>query len=385
MPNIKYLPFALPDIDDNEINAVVNCMKSGWVTTGPMAKQFEEDFKNYIGKDLEAVSINSASMGILLALEALGFKEGDEVIIPTYTFSSTGMMAVHIGVKPVLCDIDHKTLNIDPTQIEKLITPKTKAIMPVHFAGLACDMDAIHQIAKKHKLFVAEDAAHSLPTRYKGKLIGDHTSDATIYSFYATKTITTGEGGMIITKNPEVAKRCRTMRLHGISRDVFDRYTAKGSKWFYEIIAQGHKCNLTDIAASIGIEQLKKCNKFHKRRLEIAQKYLEAFKDLPLILPPYVGDIKDHAWHLFVIRLQDSLQMTREDFIAQMDQEGIGCSVHFIPLHLHPYWQEKLKVKKGDFPNAEKVFDKAVSLPLYTKMSDDDVERVIKSVRKILC
>ncbi len=385
MSNIQYLPFALPDIDDNEINAVVNCMKSGWVTTGPMAKQFEDNFKNYIGTNLEAVSVNSASMGILLALEALGLKEGDEVIIPTYTFSATGMMAVHIGVKPVLCDIDPKTLNIDPTQIEKLITPKTKAIMPVHFAGLACDMDAINQIAKKHKLFVVEDAAHSLPTRYKDTIIGDHTSDATIYSFYATKTITTGEGGMIITKHPELAKRCRTMRLHGISRDVFDRYTAKGSKWFYEIIAQGHKCNLTDIAASIGIEQLKKCNKFHARRLEIAQKYLEAFKDLPIMLPTYVGDIKDHAWHLFVVRLQDSLQMTREDFIAQMDQEGIGCSVHFIPLHLHPYWQEKLQVKKGDFPNAEKVFDKAVSLPLYTKMSDDDVERVIKSVRKILC
>ncbi len=385
MSNAQYLPFALPDIDDNEINAVVNCMKSGWVTTGPMAKKFEEDFANYIGKNLQAVAINSASMGILLTLEALGVKEGDEVIIPTYTFSSTGMMPVHIGITPVLCDIDPNTLNIDPSQIEKLITPKTKAIMPVHFAGLACDMDAIHKIAKKHNLFVVEDAAHSLPTHYNGQLIGDHTSDATIYSFYATKTITTGEGGMIVTSNETIAKRCRTMRLHGISRDVFDRYTAKGSKWFYEITAQGHKCNMTDIAASIGIEQLKKCNKFHQRRLSIAKKYIEAFKDLPLILPPYTENIEDHAWHLFVLRMDDNCKFTREEFISAMDQEGIGCSVHFIPLHLHPYWQEKLKVKKGDFPNAEKAFEKAVSIPLYTKMSDADVDRVITAVRKILC
>jgi dTDP-4-amino-4,6-dideoxygalactose transaminase len=385
MTQLKHLPFALPDIGDEEIQAVVSCMKSGWVTTGPNAKKFEEDFSNYLGNDLHSVAVNSASMGILLTLEAMGIGAGDEVIIPTYTFSATGMMTLHTGAKVVLCDVDPNTFNIDVTKIEALITPKTKLIMPVHFAGQACDMDAIHTIAKKHNLRVAEDAAHALPTHYKGKKIGNHTSDATIYSFYATKTITTGEGGMIVTSNEEIAKRCRIMRLHGISRDVFDRYTAKGSKWYYEIVAPGHKCNLTDIAASIGIEQLKKADVFHQKRLAIANRYLEAFKDLPIDLPVYNCDIKDHAWHLFVIKMNDQSGMTRDEFIAKMDEKGIGCSVHFIPLHLHPFWQKELNVERGDFPNSEKAFDNVVSLPIYTKMSEADIQNVIQSVRDILC
>lgn len=379
-----FIPFALPEIGDEEINAVVNCLKSGWFTTGPVVKQFEEDFSKYIGDEsLESISLNSATMGLMLALEALGVKSGDEVIVPTYTFSATAMTSVYLGAKPVFCDVDPNTLNIDPSKIESLITNKTKAIVPVHFAGLSCDMDAILTIAKKHNLKVVEDAAHALPATYNGKTIGNHTSDATVYSFYATKTITTGEGGMIVTDNPEVAKRCRTMRLHGISRDVFDRYTAKGSKWYYEIVAPGAKCNLTDMAASIGIEQLKKANKFQKRRQYIAERYLESFKDLPLKLPatPRNGDI--HSWHLFVVRL-DGAKISRDEFIAKMDEHKIGCSVHFIPLHLQPYYKETFGYKKGDFPVAEKAFENAVSLPIYTKMTDDEVERVINSVRAIL-
>jgi dTDP-4-amino-4,6-dideoxygalactose transaminase len=381
----KYLPFALPDISEEEINAVVHCMRSGWLTTGPMAKQFETDFSNFLGGNNYSVALNSASMGLQLAMEALGVAAGDEVIIPTYTFSATGMMAVHLGAKPVLVDVNPHTLNIDPAHIERAITKKTKAIVPVHIAGLACPMDEIIAIAQKHDLKVIEDAAHCLPTTYKGKVIGNNTSDATIFSFYATKTITTGEGGMIVTPNEEVAKRCQIMRLHGISRDAFDRYTARGAKWSYEIVAEGYKCNLTDIAASIGIEQLKKANSFLARRTHIANLYNENLKNLAIELPAkaLAGDV--HSWHLYVIKLKDEVKISRDDFILKMDEAGIGCSVHFIPLHYHPFWQQKLQVKKGDFPQAEKAFERVVSLPIYTKMTDDDVMNVIAAVRKILC
>lgn len=379
-----FIPFALPEIGEEEINAVVSCMKSGWFTTGPMAKKFEEDFSTYLGDPaLQSIALNSATMGLMLALEALGVGTGDEVIVPTYTFSATAMTSVYLGAKPVFCDVSPDSLNLDTSKIEALITPKTKAIVPVHFAGLSCDMDAIMAIAKKHNLKVIEDAAHALPTTYKGKTIGNHTSDATVYSFYATKTITTGEGGMIVTDNEEVAKRCRIMRLHGISRDVFDRYTAKGSKWYYEIVAPGAKCNLTDMAASIGIEQLKKANAFQKRREYIAELYLENFKDLALKLPARApkGDI--HSWHLFVIRL-DGAKISRDEFISKMDEHKIGCSVHFIPLHLQPYYRDTFGYQKGDFPVAEAAFDNAVSLPIYTKMSDEEVIRVINAVKSIL-
>lgn len=382
---MPHLPFALPDIGEEEINSVVECMRSGWLTTGAVSKTFEENFAAFIGGNVEAIAVNSASMGLLLALEALGVGKDDEIIIPTYTFSASGMMAVHLGAKPVLVDIEPKTMNIDAHKIEAAITDKTKAIMVVHFAGLACAMDAISALAKKHNLFVIEDAAHALPTTYKGKLIGNNTSDATIYSFYATKTITTGEGGMIVTANPEVAARCRIMRLHGISRDAFDRYTAKGSKWYYEIVAPGQKCNLTDLASAIGVEQLKKANKFRQRRQDIAEQYTRAFKGLPIILPDQALDGDIHSWHLYVIRLTPGAKLSREEFIKKMDESKVGCSVHFIPLHLHPYWQEKLGVAAGDYPVAEEAYAQAVSLPIYTKMTDKDVQKVIKVVQEMLC
>lgn len=382
---MKHLPFALPEIGEEEINAVTECMRSGWLTTGKYAKQFEEDFARYIGDGLEAVSVNSASMGLQLAMEALGVGEGDEVIIPTYTFSATGMMAVHLGAKPVLVDSDKDTLNIDPGKIKEAITAKTKAIVVVHFAGLACDMDSITKIAREHNLYVIEDAAHALPSTYNGVMIGNKTSNVAVYSFYATKTITTGEGGMIVTANKDIAARCRVMRLHGISRDVFDRYTAKGSNWYYEIVAAGQKCNLTDLAASIGIEQLKKANRFQRQREEIAQRYLEEFRDLPIQLPslPRSGDT--HSWHLFTIRLKPEAKVSREEFIAKMSDNNIGCSVHFIPLHLHPYWKNFLGVKEGDFPSAEDSFKREISLPIYTRMSGQDVDNVVSAVKKILC
>lgn len=384
--NTEYIPFALPDIGEEEIQSVVNCMRSGWLTTGINAKKFESDFSEYIGDpSLDSISVNSASMGIMLACEALGLKKDDEVILPVYTFSASAMMPYHLGIKPVFVDIDEASMNIDPLKIEAAITSKTKAIMVVHFAGLACDMDTIKEIAKKHNLLLLEDAAHCLPATYNRRMVGNHSSDATIFSFYATKTITTGEGGMIVTSRKEVADRCKIMRLHGISRDVFDRYTAKGSKWYYEIVAPGQKCNLTDVAASIGIEQLKKANKFAERRKEIANKYFHAFKELPIILPQDALKSDIHSWHLFVIRIKKEASVDRDAFIGSMNEYGVGCSVHFIPLHYHPFWQEALNVKVGDFPVAEKAYEAAVSLPIYTKMTDEHVNKVIEAVKKILC
>jgi dTDP-4-amino-4,6-dideoxygalactose transaminase len=318
-------------------------------------------------------------------LEALGIKAGDEVVVPTYTFSSTAMVAVHLGATPVLADVDPVTLNITPEAIRKVLTGKTKAVIPVHFAGLPADLSGIRQVAKDYNLKVIEDSAHAFPAFYGGKMIGANTSDATVFSFYATKTITTGEGGMIVSSNEDLLERCKIMRLHGMSRDAFDRYTARGAKWHYNIVAPGVKCNLTDIAACIGIEQLKKASRFLARRTEIARKYLEAFKDLPLVLPSEAAEGDVHSWHLFVIRLKKEAKISRDDFIDEMDKRGIGCSVHFIPLNLQPYYQKTFGYSKGDCPNAENAFYQAVSLPLYTKMTESQVDQVIQTVRSILC
>ncbi|MDD4975346.1 MAG: DegT/DnrJ/EryC1/StrS family aminotransferase, partial [Bacteriovorax sp.] len=368
-----------------EIAEVVSALRSGWVTTGPKTKQFEADFAAYLGGNLEAVSVNSATAGLHLALEACGITEGDEVITTPYTFTATAEVIRYLGAHPVFVDIDPNTFNIDPKKIEEKITSKTKAIMPVHFAGLSCDMKPILEIAKKYNLKVIEDAAHALPTRYQDKLIGTLESDITVFSFYATKTITTGEGGMIVTKNPELALRCRTMRLHGINRDAFDRYTSSKPAWYYEVVAPGFKYNLTDIASAMGIHQLKKADRFQKRRQDMAQKYMDAFKDLPLILPPTAAPGDLHAWHLFVLRLDEKLAISREDFIQKMIDLGIGCSVHFIPLHLQPYWRETYKLQDSDFPYALKNYKRAVSLPIYTKMTEADQDRVIAAVKKIVC
>lgn len=381
----NFLPFALPDIGEEEIAEVVNALRSGWVTTGPKTKQFEADFSAFLGGGLESISVNSATAGLHLALEACGIKEGDEVITTPYTFTATAEVIRYLGAHPVFVDIEKDSFNIDPKKIEEKITSKTRAIMPVHFAGLSCDMKPILTIAKKHNLKVIEDAAHALPTRYQDKLIGTLESDITVFSFYATKTITTGEGGMIVTRNPELAQRCKTMRLHGINRDAFDRYTSSKPAWYYEVVAPGFKYNLTDIASSIGIHQLKKACQFQVRREEMAKKYIKAFEGLPLIMPGVAPGSDLHAWHLFVMRLDESLNISREEFIQKMVDQGIGCSVHFIPLHLQPYWRETYKLKDEDFPVALKNYKRAVSLPLYTKMTDADQDRVIEAVKKIVC
>ena len=380
----QFLPFALPDIGDEEIQEVVNSLRSGWVTTGPKAKQFERDFAAFIGGGVEAVAVNSATAGLHLALEAVAIGDDDEVITTPYTFTATAEVIRYLGAHPVFVDVDPLSLNIDTSKIEEAITSKTKAIIPVHFAGLACEMDKIIEIARKYDLRIIEDAAHALPTTSNGKIIGTLETDASVFSFYATKTITTGEGGMIVTRNQELAERCRIMRLHGISRDVFDRYNSKKPSWHYDVIAPGYKYNLTDIAAAIGIHQLKKATRFHAKRMQITQRYNESFAKLPVILPPNSNVSEIHAWHLYAIRLTEKARISRDEFIQEMADRGIGCSVHFIPLHILTYWKQKYNLKEMDYPNAYNAYLNAVSLPIYTKMTDEDVNRVIAAVTELL-
>ena len=386
MSQTNFLPFALPEIGDEEIAEVVDTLRSGWVTTGPKARRFEQEFVAFLGDDsLQAIAVNSATAGLHLALEALGIGPGDEVITTTHTFTATAEVVRYLGADVKLVDIDPATLNIDPAAIEAAITPRTKAIMPVHYAGLAVDMEAIFAIADKHGLKVVEDAAHALPTTYKQQLVGLLRSDAVVFSFYANKTMTTGEGGMLVTRDAQLAARAKVMRLHGINRDAFDRFTAKVPSWYYEIVAPGFKYNLTDIAAAMGLHQLKRLKGFQERREQIAARYDEALADLPLILPPrpaHAGDV--HSWHLYVVRLADGATINRDQLIDSLFADGIGVSVHYIPLHLHPYWKDRYDLKPEQFPHSQKAYERMVTLPLYTRMTDADVERVIAAVRKAL-
>jgi dTDP-4-amino-4,6-dideoxygalactose transaminase len=376
---------ARQEYDEDEINEVVHSLRSGWLTTGPKTRRFEKDFSEFLGGRREALVVNSATAGLHLALEALGVGSGDEVITTTYTFTSSAEIIRYLGADPVFTDIIPETLNMDPSLVEKAITPRTKAIIPVHVAGLPCDMDPLLAIRDKYGIPIVEDAAHSFPSYYRGRMIGTLPTDIAVFSFYATKTITTGEGGMVVTADGDLAARCRIMRLHGIDRDAFDRYTSDKPAWYYEIVAPGFKYNMTDVAASIGIHQLKKAHEFKRKRRSISLRYLEAFKDLPVVLPKDGESPEDHAWHLFVLRLDEKrTTLTRDEFIGAMAREGIGCSVHFIPLHLQPYWRDTYRLTPEQFPAATAEYKKTVSLPIYTKMTDGDVERVICAVRKLL-
>jgi len=379
-----FLPFSLPEIGAEEIEEVADTLRAGWLTTGPKTKRFEEEFACYFGSNVEALAVNSATAGLHLALEAAGVIPGDEVITTPYTFTATAEVIRYLGADPVFVDVQEDTLNIDPAKIEAAITERTKAIMPVHFAGLACDMKSILLIARRHGLKVVEDAAHALPATSAGRLIGTLESDATVFSFYATKTLATGEGGMIVTRDPQLARRCRVMRLHGIDRDAFDRYTAKTPAWFYSVVAPGFKYNMTDVTAAIGIHQLRKLDRFLRRREELARRYDEELRGLCLRLPTHAPPGEVHARHLYVIRLNDDASLSRDHFIDEITAAGIGTSVHFIPLHLHPYWRDTYCLRPEHFPNATKAFHHAVSLPLYTRMTEADQDRVIHATRAIL-
>jgi dTDP-4-amino-4,6-dideoxygalactose transaminase len=377
-----FLPFHKPDIGESDIEAVVETVRSGWLTTGPRVKQFEADFAAYIGC-AHALAVNSGTAALHLALDAIGIREGDEVLVPTMTFTATAEVVCYFKATPVLVDCQPDTLNIDPASLEQKITPRTKAIIPVDMAGHPCDYDAILEIARRRDLRVIVDAAHALPASHRGRKVGT-IGDITCFSFYATKTITTGEGGMATTDNAGWAERMRIMSLHGISLDAWDRYTDKGS-WYYEVLHPGYKYNLTDMAASLGIQQLKRCDDFCRARLRIAERYHSAFADLSeLELPPSAPEVQ-HAWHLYEIKLDlDRLAIDRKDFIQSLKASKVGTSVHFIPLHLHPFYRDELGYQPSDLPQATAVFERILSLPIYPTMTDADVQHVIGAVRGLV-
>ncbi|MDH5202865.1 MAG: DegT/DnrJ/EryC1/StrS family aminotransferase [Nitrospirota bacterium] len=388
MPLKKFIPFSLPLIEKEEIEEILDTLNSCWITTGPKVKKFEDAFARYIGSK-HAVAVNSCTAALHLALDAIGIKKGDEVITSPMTFASSAEVIRYFSATHVLVDIVKKRRH----KVEN--RRKLKAIIPVHYAGYPCEMDSIMQIARNYDLKVIEDAAHAFPTFYKGKIIGT-IGDITCFSFYATKNITTGEGGMITTENGTWAERMQIMSLHGISKDAWKRYTSAGN-WYYEIIAPGYKYNLTDIAAALGIAQLKKADKLWQRRTEIAMMYNKAFKDLPeietpnsLLYSPYTLHLTHdsqtrHSWHLYVIKLNcEYLSIDREQFIEELRARGIGTSVHFIPLHIHPYYRRTYKYRPEDFPVSYETYKKIVSLPIYPKMTDNDVERVIEAVTDVI-
>ena len=388
-----FLPFALPDIGEAEIAEVVDTLRSGWVTTGPKARRFEEDFAAFLEgtrgvplgePGLQALAVNSATAGLHLALEALGVGPGDEVITTTHTFTATAEVVRYLGADVVLVDIDPATMCIDAAAVEAAITPRTKAVIPVHYGGRAAEMDALLAVAQPRGIKVVEDAAHALPTTSGGKLIGTLDSDATVYSFYANKTLTTGEGGMVVTRDAALARRIRKTRLHGIDRDAFDRFTAKRPSWYYEVVAPGFKYNLTDIAAAIGIHQLRRAHEFQRSRERIARAYDEALAGLPLIPPPRPrpGDL--HSWHLYVVRLADDAPISRDAFIAHLFAAGIGCSVHYIPPHPQPYGRDRYRLRPEQFPHSQHAYERLVSLPMYSRMGEGDVARVADAARAVL-
>ncbi len=382
---LPFLPFALPDIGEDEIAEVVDTLRSGWVTTGPKAKRFETDFAAFLGDaNLHCVAVNSATAGLHLALEALGVGPGDEVITTSYTFTATAEVVRYVGADVKLVDVDPATLNISLEAVQAAIGPRTRAILPVHYGGLAVDMPRLHALAAQHGLHVVEDAAHALPTTVGGRLVGTLPSAATVFSFYANKTITTGEGGMLVTRDAALAQRARIMRLHGLNRDAFDRFTSKVPSWYYEVVAPGFKYNLTDLAAAIGIHQLRRAHAFHQRRSAIAAMYTHGLAGLPLSCPPAAPAGDTHAWHLYPVRLHAQAPLGRNALVERLFEAGIGCSVHYIPLHLQPYWRDRYALTPAMFPHSQQLYEHSLSLPIHTRMNDADVARVVRALHQLL-
>ena len=376
------IPFFVPTIGEEEIQSVAETLQSGWLTTGPKVKQFEREFAERVGAR-HAIAVNSATSALHLALEAVGVSAGQEVLVPTMTFAATAEVVIHLGAKPILVDCCPRTLNIDPRDVERKITPHTTAIVPVHYAGQPCDMDRILAIARAHGLKVIEEAAHAIPARFGDRTVGG-IGDVTCFSFYANKTMTTGEGGMVTTDADSLADRMRIMSLHGISKDAWKRFSAEGS-WYYEILEPGYKFNMTDIAASLGIHQLRRCDEFWEFRQRYAALYDRGFADVAEVTVPFVEINVQHAWHLYVIQLEvDRLHVDRSEVIRQLAEAGIGTSVHYMPLHMHPYYRDTFGYKPGDLPVAQAVYDRIISLPIYPRMSEEDVQYVIDNVTQIV-
>jgi len=378
---VSFVPFHRAMIGQEEIKAVTEVLESGWLTTGPRAKQFESAFASCVGAS-NAIAVGSCTAALHLALAAIDLRERDEVILPTMTFASSGEVILYFGAKPVLIDCAPGSFHIDPAQIERHITPRTRAILPVHFSGYASELDSIVEIARKHNLKIIEDAAHSFPSSYRGTPIGS-IGDITCFSFYATKTVTTGEGGMITTQDRELADRMRILSLHGISRDAWKRYTAEGT-WRYDIQDIGFKYNLTDLQAAIGLVQLEKREHTRQLRAALADRYTRELNSFEGFITPAVPSHVEHAWHLYVIQVDENiLAIGRDRVIEELKQRGVGTSVHFIPLHMHSLYQQRLGYRNGMFPNAEARFAGAISLPLFPGMSDAEQSRVIFALQDI--
>ncbi len=377
-----FLPLSKATIDVEELQAVQDVLKSGWLTTGPKVQEFEERMQSYLGCK-KAVGLTSCTGGLHIALAALGIKPGDEVIVPTYTFAATAHVVEWLGARPILVDVEKDTFNIDPEKIAAAITPRTKAIIPVHFAGHACDMDRIAAIAREHNLFIIEDAAHAIGTEYKSVKIGNH-GDVVVFSFYVTKTMTTAEGGMAVTNNEELGKKLKRYSYFGVDKDAFNRYSDKGT-WYYEIIEPGFKYNMDNIQGTLGVEQLKKLDSFIATRRKLASCYKAKLSSVPGIVLPTEKEYTFHSYHLYPLIVEtEKVDISRQEFIQRLRDYNIGTSVHFIPLHLHPYYQQKYGYKRGDFPVAEYLFDREVSLPLFPGMTEQDVEYVAGVIREIV-
>jgi perosamine synthetase len=376
------VPFHRADVGEQEAQAAADAVRSGWITMGSRTIEFEEKFAAYVGAK-HAIGVCSGTAGLHLALDAIGLKQGDEVLVPTTTFTASAEVVVYFKAKPILVDVDGASLCIDPADAERRITPRTRAIIPVHLGGHPCDMDAIHDLANRHGLRVIEDAAHSLPASFRGVRVGV-ISELTAFSFYATKPITTGEGGMVTTDNDDLAARMRMMRLHGISHDAWKRYSAEGT-WYYEVVDTGYKYNPTDIQSAIGIVQLGKCDAMNAAREKIASRYTKEFARERALEVPTVSANRESAWHLYILRLNlELLTITRSELIEKLKVRGIGTSVHFIPLHMHPYYKKAYGYSVGEFPVASREYERYLSLPIYPGMTGAQIDYVIENVLEIV-
>ncbi len=377
-----FIPYNLPDITQAEIDEVVDTLRSGWIAKGPRTLKFEKEFAEYLGAK-HAIAVNSCTAALHISLLTQNIGPGDEVITTPMTFASTASTILHCGAKPVFADIDYRTGCIDPEEVAKKITPHTKAIVPVHYSGQVCDLDRIYELADEHNLYVSEDAAHALWSRYKGRLIGNKLRGAASYSFYATKNLATGDGGMLVTDRDDIAERARILVGQGMSHNAWNRY-AKGGSWKYDIVEPGYKYNMFDIQAALGLVQLSRMEEMQTRRLAIAARYQEEFGKIDAVEPPFVPEFTTHCWHLYVLRIvPELLTIDRDQFIVELNERNVGTSVHFIPTHTMTAFR-KLGWKEGDFPMAEKHFERIISLPLYPSMTDEQVQYVIDAVRDIV-
>jgi dTDP-4-amino-4,6-dideoxygalactose transaminase len=372
------VPFHRADFDEEAVQAVAEVIRSGWLTMGAKTFEFERQFAEYVGARF-AIAVSSCTAALHLCLEAVGIRAGDEVLVPTTTFTATAEVITYFGARPIFVDIDSKTMNLDVRDATRRITQQTRAIIPVHFAGQPCDIDEIRDLAATNNIHAIEDAAHSLPASYKGQSVGK-LSELTAFSFYATKTLSTGEGGMITTEDKSYAQRMQLMRLHGISRDAWKRYAVKNA-WRYEVLENGFKYNFTDLQAALGTVQLRKCTRMARDRERIAQSYNQAFSGIESLEIPYVHSDRESAWHLYVLRLNlDRCRIDRDKFIEELGDLGVCVSVHFIPLHLQPVYQRVYGYKRGDLPQAETEYARCFSLPIYPSMTQEEVDYVISSV-----